>query len=179
MPLLKRRRMMMSYMEGEMDNWETIIDHTTTEDLINFSCDTDINGNSFRLKECVVYLKVLPCEDQGDSVIIRISFNGNHIWQQAISALTNSPKSSEKYSKAFAYFRRIGDAMVPIELLHSYNHSSVPDALTNTAVGYGRFDLDDDLSIKNTVDYIESITVGSYMKVIGKGTRLKVVGVRA
>ncbi len=33
--------------------------------------------------------------------------------------------------------------------------------------------------VKNSTEYIESICIGSYIKVIGKGTHLKVIGVRA
>lgn len=44
---------------------------------------------------------------------------------------------------------------------------------------YGAFDLDDNFDVKNSTEYIESICIGSYIKVIGKGTHLKVIGVRA
>ena len=61
----------------------------------------------------------------------------------------------------------------------SFNAASVCDTMMVNNGTYGAFDLDDNFDVKNSTEYIESICIGSYIKVIGKGTHLKVIGVRA
>ena len=173
--------MQMTQEVEEMQKWETIIDYTTEEDTANFCCDTDVNGEPFRLKECIVYLKVMPCEDNEDKeVLIKINFSKNDVWRSPVATIASSVKNTDKYFKSCVHFKKIGESFLPLDFFRSYNKNSVADAMTNLVPpgAYGFFDMDDDFTIKDATQYIENIAIGSYLKVIGKGTRLKVIGIR-
>lgn len=163
-----------------MKKWETIIDYTTTEDSIEFCCDTDVNGEPFKLKECIIFFKNTPCEDNKDNeVLIRINFAKNNAWGKGVGILSKSAKNTDKYRKACMRFEQINGKIFMTSSFLSFNATSVCDTMMVNNGSYGAFDLDDNFDVKNSTEYIESICIGSYIKVIGKGTHLKVIGVRA
>ena len=181
---MNRRRMMLmnGQEENEVKEWETIIDYTTTEDTAEFFCDTDVDGKPFKLKECMVYLKTMPCEDNKDTeVLINISFGKKSAWTNGVACIANAVKNTEEYQKSCIHFKKIDGNFFPVEYFRSYNKGSVKDTLTSNVLNnaYGIFSMDDNFSVKNSVEFIESICIGSHLKVIGKGTRLKVAGIRA
>ncbi len=181
---MSRRRMMMMQTQEEekVKEWETIIDYTTAEDTMEFFCDTDVDGKPFKLKECMVYLKTMPCEDNDKTeILIKLSFGKKFAWAYGTISVASSVKNTDKYFKTCVHFQRIAGVIYPVEFFRSYNKSSVCDEMTATQLpgAYGVFFMDDEFAVKNSVEYIESICIGSYLKVIGKGTHLKVVGIRA
>ena len=168
--------------DDEVKEWETIIDYTTTEDTMEFFCDTDVDGKPFKLKECMVYLKTMPCEDnENTEVLINISFGKKSAWTKGVACIANAVKNTEEYQKSCIHFKKIDGNFFPVESFRSYNKGSVKDILTSNILNgaYGIFNMDDNFSVKNSVEFIESICIGSYLKVIGKGTHLKVTGIRA
>ena len=172
--------MQMAQEVEEMKKWETIIDYTTTEDTYEFYCDTDVNGEPFKLKECIVFLKNTPCEDNTDNeVLIKINFAKNNAWGKSVGTLSKSAKNTDKYRKACMRFEQINGKIFMASSFLSFNAASVCDTMMVNNGTYGAFDLDDNFDVKNSTEYIESICIGSYIKVIGKGTHLKVIGVRA
>lgn len=180
---MSRRRIMLKGQEDEeMRDWETIIDYTTTEDVTEFFCNTDVDGKPFRLKECMVYLKIMPCEDnEKNEVLININFKEKNAWSNGVACIANAVKNTDKYQKSCIHFKKIDGSFFPVESFRSYNRNSVADQMTSVILSgaYGIFSMDDSFAVKNSTEYIESICIGSYLKVIGKGTHLKVTGIRA
>ena len=181
---MNRRRMILMNGQEEdgMKEWETIIDYTTTEDTAEFFCDTDVGGKPFKLKECMVYLKTMPCEDNDKTeVLIKLSFGKKSAWSNSVTSVSSSVKNTDKYFKTCVHFQRIAGVIYPVEFFRSFNKHSVCDEMTATQLpgAYGVFSMDDNFAVNNSVECIESICIGSYQKVIGKGTHLKVVGIRA
>lgn len=178
---LRRRLMLKNGEEEDMDNWEQIIDYTTTEeDLNRIDLTVDDNGNSFCLKKAIISIRVMPIADTAiNSTNIRLAFNGVDPWKNG-NNLANSVKAGTA-NGCFCGYMRVEEICGKIHVVNAYNSfnsTTVTNCLKPNSIGYGAFMMALDSILPQLDGPIEQINIGGYTKVLGLGTHIKVLGVR-
>lgn len=166
---------------GGGEVWETIVDYTVPEDCIQVFLKTDINGKQFKLKKAIAAMIIHPTEDVEKSQPIRYTVDGtvDNVYnaEDYAHGACGTPSAAGKCSYA-----RIEVVKTPIGVWLR-RHTAATD-LSYNENGYsgGReasiYEGINLSTLHSGVTEISAIGVGSYLKCIGKGTRIVMVGVR-
>ena len=173
--------MMFTVPGGGGEKWETIVDYTVPEDCVQVFLKTDINGNPFKLKKAIAAMIIHPTEDVEKSWAVRYTVDGtvDNVYNAAHYAhgTCNAPSAAGKCSYA-----RIEVVKTPIGVwLRRHTAATDLSYNENGYAGGREASINEDINLStlhSNVTEISAIGIGSFVKCIGKGTRIVMVGVR-
>lgn len=168
---------------GGGEVWETIIDYTVPEDCISVILKTDINGNSFSLKKAIITMLFYPLSDLSSVGAVAFTTDSNRVNNPyGVNTFKHFNISMPNESGKYSYLR--------VELVKTPTGVWVREFITGTNAGITDNDIytggrqtscHEDINIETLESYTKDIAafgIGSYLKAIGAGTKIKMVGVR-
>lgn len=176
-----RRRMIQEQGDIEMTKeWEEIADITASEDCIEIGALVDMDGKPFTLKKVIVSGIILPVGEMESNVAAKISTNSSgDIWQGSNHFLCALPKSTET-KKTFCII--IEDVLGKIFVMNAtegYNATSVGNVnCYKTGYQSAGASLFGEDGLPAWDAPINAVRIGSYIKAIGAGSRMRVFGIR-
>lgn len=160
---------------GNIDAWEEIADVTTEEDVISISITQDNHGNPFELTKVWVIGHLLPASaETAHNGYVSISLTQNT--SNMNCAVTPGADDVQDF---FSFIAEDCNGFLSVmNAMQSSNRTTVSNILTYqtnySTAGLAIKNLDD-LIAKTPID---RVVVSSYMKAIGAGSRIRVLGVK-
>lgn len=181
MPLLRRRIMMMQWEDDDVKEWKTLLDQTVTDNSI-FYYTVDAQG----CKEFYVSIFFANDEEITSTINGTIALNASASpWTTGIKVAGNiaglTYASAGNNNKAVILgFEVANGIIIPTRMLQSFNTSASSTYVTPPGNGSVSLALikssnNDELSYR-TVDEIQNISVGSYTKYFGVGSKILILG---